>query len=133
MVKSNTPSRDMRAVQRDLRKIKNELVQTKQKAAGFKHMVYNARDRATIKFCVMNTALLRFSKERDTLLKSLTNFNKSCNKQKQHILQQDYDIGVLRKTVKQLYLVNRSLRSISTHEVQKSNPHLCKTVRKANI
>ena len=49
MVKSTTPSRDMRALQRDLRKTKQELALTKRNTDTFKKTVFAARDMAIVK------------------------------------------------------------------------------------
>lgn len=128
MVKSNTPSRDMRALQRDLHKIKNELVQSKQNAAVFKKTVSSARDKAIAKILRMYKKEKTLEEENRLLLASLKNFNVACNKQKMIIRKQAYGIQVLQKSSKELQLLKKGLCSI--HNARKRNPYL---IRKVDI
>lgn len=126
MVKSNTPSRDMRALQRNVFKMKNELDRTKQKSASFKKMVYVQRDRVICVFRSMHEQKKTLEQENQILLTSLKNFNKTCNEQKKTIHKQEQQLLMLHKVSKELHLLKRGLLSIQS----KQNPCLS---RKANI
>jgi len=128
MVKSNTPSRDMRALQRDRRKITNELVQSKRNAVVFKKMVSSARDKAIVKFIRLYKKEKTLEEENRLLLASLKNFNVTCNQQKMTIRKQAHGIQVLQKSYKELQLLKRGLCSI--HNARKRNPYL---IRKVDI
>jgi len=124
MVKSNT--RDMRALQREVRKTKRELVQTKKNAAAFSKMVHGARDNALVSFLRIYKQKKALGQENRILLQSLKNFNAACNKQQMTIRKQAACIKMLHKSSKELHLLKRSLKSIR----HKRNPHL---IRVADI
>lgn len=120
MVKSNTTSRDMRSLQRDLRKTNSELVNTKQKANTCKKLVYTRRVKAIVTFLCMYKKKKNLEQENNILRKSLKNFNASCNKQKMFMCKQARVIKMLQKESKELRLLKQGLRSIQ----HKRNPHL---------
>lgn len=124
MVKSNTPSRDMRALERELRKTKCELVQTKQNAATFSKMVHRARDKALVSFSCIHKKNKNLEKENQILLRSLKNFNVTCNKQKKRLCKQSYSIQILQKLAKELMLTKKGLENVQNTR----NPHLIRTV-----
>ena len=126
MVKANYNTRDMRALQRELRKTKCELVQTKKNAAAFSKMVYRARDKALVSFLRTHKQKKTLGQENRILLQSLNNFNAVCNKQQMTIRKQAASIKMLQKSSKELHLLKRSLKSIR----HKRNPRL---IRVADI
>jgi len=126
MVKSNTPSRNMRALQRELCKTRSELVQTKQNAAAFHKMVHRARDKAIYNISCINKQKTTLEKENQIFLQSLKNFNAACNKQKTTIRKQVSTIKKLQRTSKELHLLKKGLKSIQ----HRRNPQI---IRVADI
>jgi len=113
MVKAN---RDMRALHRNLFKIKKELAKTERNATTRTKTMSAARNRA---FCTLE-------QENKILLKSVQNFNIICNNQKKTIRVLEHGLDKLQKASKELQLLKKSLQSIEC----KRNPHI---YRKANI
>lgn len=138
MVKSNP--RNMRSLQRDLRKTKQELVLTKRNAENFKKTAFAARDMAIVKLLRQSNQKKSLKRENQILLQSLKNFNKACNGQKKHIYAQNYKCHEQNKLIRQqnlqikalnhtaslfdkeLYFLKRAIRT-----VQKKNPNLIRT------
>jgi deoxyribodipyrimidine photolyase len=122
MVKSNTPSRDMRALQRDLRKTKQELALTKRNTDTFKKIVFAARDMAIVKLLHQSNQKKTLKRENQILLQSLKNFNKACNKQQRHLLIQQKKIESFKRIAKKLYFQKKGL----VETINKRNPQLIK-------
>lgn len=106
-MKTNTPSRDMRALQREVLKIKNELVQTKRNAKILRKKTHNAN-------ALLVKKLIASENENEIVRNSFTNFALSFNKQR-----------------KELNLLKLGLRRIV--ENQKSNPYIASKNRKITI
>jgi len=111
MVKSNTPSRDMRALQRDLRKTKQELALTKRNTDTFKKIVFAARDMAIVKLLHQSNQKKTLKRENQILLQSLKNFNKACNKQQRHLLIQQKKIESFKRIAKKLYYKKKAINN----------------------
>ena len=105
-MKTNTQARDMRALQRNLVKMRQEMSENKHKA-----ILYRKRVTRTATGFLMH--LQSVKKERDLLRKSLKNFNESCCQQLRHIRQQDEEIKTLRQVLRQTAVVNHDLHLIT--------------------
>mgnify|MGYP006148400425 FL=1 len=106
-MKTTTPSRDMRALQRQLVKIKNELVQTKRNAK-------RTRNKTSQNTAMLIRKLNATEIENKIMRNSFTNFTSTFNIQR-----------------KELSLLKLGLREIV--ENQKRNPYIVSKRRKTNI
>jgi len=120
MVKSNP--RNMRSLQRDLRKTKQELVLTKRNAENFKKTAFAARDMAIVNLLRQSNQKKSLKRENQILLQSLKNFNATCNKQQRHLLIQQKKIESFKRIAKKLYLQKKGL----VETINKRNPQLIK-------
>jgi len=105
-MKTNTQARDMRALQRSVVKLRNELSESHQKASLFRKRVSRTAGGFLMHLQSVKT-------ERDLLRKSLKNFNENCCKQLRHIQKQDKEIQALRQTLRQTAVVKHGLHLIT--------------------
>ncbi len=92
IMKTNTQPRAMRALQRSVVKLRNEVSETHQETNLFRKRVSKTAG-------VFLNHLQSVKNERDLLRKSLKNFNDSCCKQLRHIKKQEKEIKALRKAL----------------------------------
>jgi len=106
-MKTNTPSRDMRVLQRELHRIKKELLQTKQTAKSFRTKTFKSN-------ALLVQKLTATENENKIVRKSFTNFALSFNKQR-----------------KELSLLKLGIGRIVQN--QKRNPYTVRKYRKTTI